>query len=280
MLARKTGNEQLGPPSRGSCSERDAADQADQQHQPEVIAPPAAEGSPEPVPGEPQDPTAHDTHLVRAGSAWLVPGPLSTAVWRSHLRRQRKPAGPMTLAPPLPLGQWPVLLGQWPVLLVSGRTKSSWRSWTESGIARTRASRVAQVMCRSSWPMPPKGGGAPWSLVLPRRRPVGLTPCITDAPGRQSDGEVALATLSLLLRARFRHRWRSWLLLCLLIALVTGLVLAAAVAGRRTATAFPRYEAAHGYDALVLVPLPSWTAARSCPRQPPVTGGRTAAGRT
>jgi len=67
-----------------------------------------------------------------------------------------------------------------------------------------------------------------------------------------------LAALSLLLRARFRHRWRSWLLLCLLIALVTGLVLAAAVAGRRAATAFPRYEAAHGYDALVLAqrPLP------------------------
>jgi hypothetical protein len=48
----------------------------------------------------------------------------------------------------------------------------------------------------------------------------------------------------MLLRARFRHRRRSWLLLCLLIALVSGLVLAAAATALRTATAFPRYEAA------------------------------------
>jgi hypothetical protein len=65
-----------------------------------------------------------------------------------------------------------------------------------------------------------------------------------------------LATLSLLLRVRFRHRRRSWLLLCLLIALVSGLVLAAAAAGRRTATAFPRYEAAYGYDAFVIAAAP------------------------
>ncbi|MGO8864347.1 MAG: hypothetical protein ACLQRH_26760 [Acidimicrobiales bacterium] len=57
-----------------------------------------------------------------------------------------------------------------------------------------------------------------------------------------------LAVLRLLLRTSFRHRWRSWLALYLLIALVTGLVLAAAAAGRRTASAFPDYEAAHGYD--------------------------------
>jgi ABC-type lipoprotein release transport system permease subunit len=55
----------------------------------------------------------------------------------------------------------------------------------------------------------------------------------------------------MLLRASFRRRWRSWLLLCLLIALVSGLVLAATAAGRRTATAFPRYEAVHGYDAFL-----------------------------
>jgi ABC-type lipoprotein release transport system permease subunit len=57
-----------------------------------------------------------------------------------------------------------------------------------------------------------------------------------------------LGVLSLLLRAMFRHRWRSWLLLCLLIALVAGLAMAAGVAGRRTASAFPRFEADHGYD--------------------------------
>jgi hypothetical protein len=47
-------------------------------------------------------------------------------------------------------------------------------------------------------------------------------------------------------------------LLALLIALVSGLVLAAAAAGRRTESAFPRYEAAHGYDAFLYSekPLP------------------------
>jgi hypothetical protein len=57
-----------------------------------------------------------------------------------------------------------------------------------------------------------------------------------------------LAVLKLLLGASFRRRWRSWLLLGLLIALVNGLVLAAATAGRRTSSAFPQYEAVHGYD--------------------------------
>jgi ABC-type lipoprotein release transport system permease subunit len=65
-----------------------------------------------------------------------------------------------------------------------------------------------------------------------------------------------LAAVGLLLRARFRLRWRSWLSLCLLIALVSGLVLAGVVAGRRTAAAFPRFEAAHGYDAFVLSAAP------------------------
>jgi putative ABC transport system permease protein len=52
----------------------------------------------------------------------------------------------------------------------------------------------------------------------------------------------------ILFRAELRHRWRSWLLLSLLVALVSGIVLAGVVAGRRTATAFPRYVQAHGYD--------------------------------
>jgi ABC-type lipoprotein release transport system permease subunit len=58
-----------------------------------------------------------------------------------------------------------------------------------------------------------------------------------------------LDVLRLLFRASFRGKWRSWLLLCLLIALVSGLILAASSAGRRTSSAFPGYEAAHGYDA-------------------------------
>jgi ABC-type antimicrobial peptide transport system permease subunit len=68
-----------------------------------------------------------------------------------------------------------------------------------------------------------------------------------------------VAVVSILFRAEFRHRWRSWLLLALLIALVSGLVLAAAATGRRTASAFPRYVAVHGFDAQVFSagPLPA-----------------------
>ena len=71
-----------------------------------------------------------------------------------------------------------------------------------------------------------------------------------------------MALVGLLLRARVRQRWRSWLSLCVLVALVSGLVLAAAASARRTATAFPRFEAAHGYDAFVLAgaPLPKMAA--------------------
>jgi ABC-type lipoprotein release transport system permease subunit len=67
-----------------------------------------------------------------------------------------------------------------------------------------------------------------------------------------------VAVLTLMLRATLRQRWRSWLLLCLLITLVSGLVLGAAAAGRRTAGAFPQFAAAHGYDAFTysVSPLP------------------------
>ncbi len=65
-----------------------------------------------------------------------------------------------------------------------------------------------------------------------------------------------MAAVRLLLGVRFRRRWRSWLSLSLLIALVSGLVLAGVAAGRSTATAFPRFEAAHGYDAFVLSTAP------------------------
>ncbi len=52
----------------------------------------------------------------------------------------------------------------------------------------------------------------------------------------------------MMLRTGLRHRWKSWLALSLLIALAVGLVLAGAQTARRTATAFPQYESAHGYD--------------------------------
>ena len=61
--------------------------------------------------------------------------------------------------------------------------------------------------------------------------------------------------LGLLLRARLRH-WRGWVSLCLLAGLLSGLALAAVSAGHRTATAFPQFVAAHGYDALVISAAP------------------------
>jgi FtsX-like permease family len=63
----------------------------------------------------------------------------------------------------------------------------------------------------------------------------------------------------MLLRAEFGHRWRSWVYLALLVTLVSGLVLAGMAAGRRTASAFPRYLAAYGADAEVFSfkPIPA-----------------------
>jgi ABC-type lipoprotein release transport system permease subunit len=54
--------------------------------------------------------------------------------------------------------------------------------------------------------------------------------------------------IAIVFRASLRQRWRSWVLLVLLTALVSGLVLAGITAGRRTASAFPRYVAAYGSD--------------------------------
>ena len=57
-----------------------------------------------------------------------------------------------------------------------------------------------------------------------------------------------MAVIRMLARAESRQRFKSWLVLVLLVALVSGLVLAAAAAGRRTSSAFPRFVAAHGFD--------------------------------
>jgi len=59
--------------------------------------------------------------------------------------------------------------------------------------------------------------------------------------------------------AELRHRWRSWLALALLVALVSGVAMAATTAGRRTESAFPNFLAAHGVDAIGygLTPLPA-----------------------
>ena len=60
-----------------------------------------------------------------------------------------------------------------------------------------------------------------------------------------------MGAIGLVFRAELRRRWRSWLAVAVLISVVGGLVLAAAAAGRRTESAFPRFVAAHGFDAVV-----------------------------
>ncbi len=67
-----------------------------------------------------------------------------------------------------------------------------------------------------------------------------------------------MGAILLVLTARTRHYWRSWLLLGLVVAIGTGFVLAAVTAGRRAESAFPRFAASHGYDAIVYSaqPLP------------------------
>jgi hypothetical protein len=65
-----------------------------------------------------------------------------------------------------------------------------------------------------------------------------------------------MGALRLLFRAESRRRWRSWLVLATLIAVVGGVALAAAVAGRRTDSAFPRFVAAYGSDAGVYAMRP------------------------
>jgi hypothetical protein len=63
--------------------------------------------------------------------------------------------------------------------------------------------------------------------------------------------EVTVAGVWLVLQAESRRRWRSWLTIAVLVSVVAGFVLAAAAAGRRTESAFPRFVAAHGFDVVV-----------------------------
>src|SRR6185437_10634976 len=106
------------------------------------------------------------------------------------------------------------------------------------------------------------GGGGPGGGGWGRRgstcRFRGLASCrISVLSGRLLTGGMMRAVW-LVLVAGFRRQWRSCVLLGLLIAVASGFVLASTAAGRRTDSAFPRYLASHGYDAIVFTvqPLP------------------------
>ncbi len=74
------------------------------------------------------------------------------------------------------------------------------------------------------------------------------------APGTRHD----VTAVWMVVRAELRTRWRSWLALVLLVAVVGGIVLGGIAAGRRTASAFPRFVERYGYDSLAYSyrPLP------------------------
>ena len=72
-----------------------------------------------------------------------------------------------------------------------------------------------------------------------------------------------MGAIAVVMRGQFRQRWASWLVLALLVGLVSGLAMAAAVAARRTESAFPRFLAAHGYDAVLYTDAPLPGLARS-----------------
>jgi len=57
-------------------------------------------------------------------------------------------------------------------------------------------------------------------------------------------------------RSKLRRRWRSWLVIAILISIVGGLVVAATAAGRRTEAAFPQFVAAHGFDTVAYATRP------------------------
>jgi hypothetical protein len=60
-----------------------------------------------------------------------------------------------------------------------------------------------------------------------------------------------LGPVAFAFRAQVRSRWKSWLLIAVLVTVVGGFVLAASAAGWRTDAALPHFVATHGYDATV-----------------------------
>ena len=70
-----------------------------------------------------------------------------------------------------------------------------------------------------------------------------------------------MEAVGLIFGAELRRRWRSWLALAALVAVVGGLSIGAAAAGNRTAGAFPGFVKAHGFDGFFFtnMPLPQLT---------------------
>jgi hypothetical protein len=70
---------------------------------------------------------------------------------------------------------------------------------------------------------------------------------------------VGVRAVRLVLLAELRHRWRSWVALALLVALVSGVAMAATAAGRRTESAFPGFLSRYGYDTIAysVHPIPA-----------------------
>ena len=68
-----------------------------------------------------------------------------------------------------------------------------------------------------------------------------------------------MTAVTLLFWAELRHRWRSWVLVAILVALICGTVLAGIAAGRRTVSAYPRFLESYGFDgyAFALHPIPA-----------------------
>jgi ABC-type lipoprotein release transport system permease subunit len=68
-----------------------------------------------------------------------------------------------------------------------------------------------------------------------------------------------LGAVTFAFRAELRQRWRSWIVVVVLISLVGGFVLATVSAGSRTDRAFPDFLASYGFDAQVFAvrPLPN-----------------------
>ncbi len=73
---------------------------------------------------------------------------------------------------------------------------------------------------------------------------------IAEAFGDNCLGRWGLRAVRMVLLNEALRRWRSWLALALLVALVSGVAMAATTAGRRTASAFPRFVQQYGFDTL------------------------------